>query len=127
MGWWRIQGFYKHIAHDYDNPLAWNHNKVEGKLEYTSLLFAPKRAPQDLYQREGVRGLKLYVQRVFIMDDAEQFLPMYLRFIKGIVDSNDLPLNVSRELLQSGKIVDSMKTALTRRSLDMLTTMAESK
>ena len=121
------QGFYKHIAHDYDNPLAWNHNKVEGKLEYTSLLFAPKRAPQDLYQREGVRGLKLYVQRVFIMDDAEQFLPMYLRFIKGIVDSNDLPLNVSRELLQSGKIVDSMKTALTRRSLDMLTTMAESK
>jgi len=121
------QGFYKHIAHDYDNPLAWNHNKVEGKLEYTSLLFTPKRAPQDLYQREGVRGLKLYVQRVFIMDDAEQFLPMYLRFIKGIVDSNDLPLNVSRELLQSGKIVDSMKTALTRRSLDMLTTMAETK
>ncbi len=121
------QGFYKHIAHDYDNPLAWNHNKVEGKLEYTSLLFAPKRAPQDLYQREGVRGLKLYVQRVFIMDDAEQFLPMYLRFIKGIVDSNDLPLNVSRELLQSGKIIDSMKTALTRRSLDMLTTMAETK
>ncbi len=121
------QGFYKHIAHDYDNPLAWNHNKVEGKLEYTSLLFAPKRAPQDLYQREGVRGLKLYVQRVFIMDDAEQFLPMYLRFIKGIVDSNDLPLNVSRELLQSGKIVDSMKTALTRRALDMLSTMAETK
>ncbi len=121
------QGFYKHIAHDYDNPLAWNHNKVEGKLEYTSLLFAPKRAPQDLYQREGVRGLKLYVQRVFIMDDAEQFLPMYLRFIKGIVDSNDLPLNVSRELLQSGKIIDSMKTALTRRALDMLTTMAETK
>ncbi len=121
------QGFYKHISHDYDNPLAWNHNKVEGKLEYTSLLFVPKRAPQDLYQREGVRGLKLYVQRVFIMDDAEQFLPMYLRFIKGIVDSNDLPLNVSRELLQSGKLMDNMKTALTRRALDMLTTMAESK
>lgn len=121
------QGFYKHIAHDYENPLAWNHNKVEGKLEYTSLLFVPKRAPHDLYQRDGVRGLKLYVQRVFIMDDAEQFLPMYLRFVKGIVDSNDLPLNVSRELLQSGKVIDSMKSALTRRVLDMLTSMAESK
>ncbi|HMU89024.1 MAG TPA: molecular chaperone HtpG, partial [Agitococcus sp.] len=121
------QGFYKHIAHDYENPLAWNHNKVEGKLEYTSLLFVPKRAPHDLYQRDGVRGLKLYVQRVFIMDDAEQFLPMYLRFVKGIVDSNDLPLNVSRELLQSGKVVDSMKSALTRRVLDMLTSMADSK
>ena len=121
------QGFYKHIAHDYENPLAWNHNKVEGKLEYTSLLYVPKRAPHDLYQREGVRGLKLYVQRVFIMDDAEQFLPMYLRFTKGIVDSNDLPLNVSRELLQSGKVIDSMKSALTRRVLDMLANMAESK
>ncbi len=121
------QGFYKHISHDFDNALAWNHNKVEGKLEYTSLLFVPKRAPHDLYQREGVRGLKLYVQRVFIMDDAEQFLPMYLRFIKGIVDSNDLPLNVSRELLQSGKVIDSMKSALTRRILDMLGNMAESK
>ena len=121
------QGFYKHIAHDYENPLAWNHNKVEGKLEYTSLLFVPKRAPHDLYQRDGVRGLKLYVQRVFIMDDAEQFLPMYLRFVKGIVDSNDLPLNVSRELLQSGKVIDSMKSALTRRVLDMLTSMADSK
>ncbi|HQV21763.1 MAG: molecular chaperone HtpG [Moraxellaceae bacterium] len=121
------QGFYKHISHDFDNALAWNHNKVEGKLEYTSLLFVPKRAPHDLYQREGVRGLKLYVQRVFIMDDAEQFLPMYLRFIKGIVDSNDLPLNVSRELLQSGKVIDSMKSALTRRILDMLSNMAESK
>jgi molecular chaperone HtpG len=121
------QGFYKHISHDYENALAWNHNKVEGKLEYTSLLFAPKRAPHDLYQRDGVRGLKLYVQRVFIMDDAEQFLPMYLRFIKGIVDSNDLPLNVSRELLQAGKVVDSMKSALTRRALDMLSSMIETK
>jgi len=121
------QGFYKHISHDYDNALAWNHNKVEGKLEYTSLLFVPKRAPHDLYQRDGVRGLKLYVQRVFIMDDAEQFLPMYLRFVKGIVDSNDLPLNVSRELLQAGKVVDSMKSALTRRALDMLSSMSETK
>lgn len=121
------QGFYKHISHDYENPLSWTHNKVEGNLEYTSLLYVPKRAPQDLYQRDGVRGLKLYVQRVFIMDDAEQFLPLYLRFIKGIVDSNDLPLNVSRELLQSGKVIDSMKSALTRRALDMLAQMAEAK
>ena len=121
------KAFYQHISHDFDEPLAWSHNKVEGNLEYTSLLYLPKRAPQDLYHRDGVRGLKLYVQRVFIMDDAEQFLPMYLRFSKGIVDSNDLPLNVSRELLQSGKVVDSMKSALTRRVLDMLTQMAENK
>ena len=121
------KAFYKHISHDYEDPLAWSHNKVEGNLEYTSLLYVPKRAPQDLYQRDGVRGLKLYVQRVFIMDDAEQFLPMYLRFAKGIVDSNDLPLNVSRELLQSGKLMDNMKSALTRRVLDMLTQMAENK
>ncbi|MDO8330285.1 MAG: molecular chaperone HtpG [Fluviicoccus sp.] len=121
------KAFYQHISHDFDEPLAWSHNKVEGNLEYTSLLYLPKRAPQDLYHRDGVRGLKLYVQRVFIMDDAEQFLPMYLRFAKGIVDSNDLPLNVSRELLQSGKVVDSMKSALTRRVLDMLTQMAENK
>ena len=121
------KAFYQHISHDFDEPLAWSHNKVEGNLEYTSLLYLPKRAPQDLYHRDGVRGLKLYVQRVFIMDDAEQFLPMYLRFAKGIVDSNDLPLNVSRELLQSGKVVDSMKSALTRRVLDMLTQMAEHK
>jgi len=121
------KAFYQHISHDFDEPLSWSHNKVEGNLEYTSLLYIPKRAPQDLYHRDGVRGLKLYVQRVFIMDDAEQFLPMYLRFAKGIVDSNDLPLNVSRELLQSGKVVDSMKSALTRRLLDMLTQMAENK
>lgn len=121
------KAFYQHISHDFEEPLSWSHNKVEGNLEYTSLLYIPKRAPQDLYHRDGVRGLKLYVQRVFIMDDAEQFLPMYLRFAKGIVDSNDLPLNVSRELLQSGKVVDSMKSALTRRLLDMLTQMAENK
>ena len=88
--------FYKSVSHDFEDPLSWSHNKVEGKLEYTSLLCLPKRAPFDLYNREVPRGLKLYVQRVFIMDDAEQFLPLYLRFVKGVVDSNDLPLNVSR-------------------------------
>lgn len=119
------QAFYKHIAHDYENALAWSHNKVEGKLEYTSLLYAPRRAGFDLYQRDAARGLKLYVQRVFIMDDAEQFLPLYLRFIKGVVDSSDLPLNVSRELLQSSEAIDSMKTALTKRVLDMLAKLAD--
>ncbi|MFS2125901.1 molecular chaperone HtpG [Pseudomonas sp. Pseusp97] len=118
------QEFYKHIAHDFENPLTWSHNKVEGKLEYTSLLYVPSRAPFDLYHREAPRGLKLYVQRVFIMDQADQFLPLYLRFVKGVVDSNDLSLNVSREILQSGPIVDSMKSALTKRSLDMLEKLA---
>ncbi len=117
--------FYKHIAHDPADPLAWSHNKVEGKLEYTSLLYTPGRAPFDLYQRDAAKGLKLYVQRVFIMDQAEQFLPLYLRFIKGVVDSNDLPLNVSREILQSGPVIDSMKSALTKRSLDMLEKLAK--
>lgn len=119
--------FYKHIAHDYSDPLAHSHNKVEGKLEYTSLLYVPGRAPYDLYQREAPKGLKLYVQRVFIMDQAEQFLPLYLRFIKGVVDSNDLSLNVSREILQSGPVIDSMKSALTKRSLDMLEKLAADK
>ncbi|OLO08554.1 molecular chaperone HtpG [Salinicola sp. MH3R3-1] len=114
------KAFYKHISHDFSDPLIWSHNKVEGKLEYTSLLYVPERAPFDLYQRDGVRGLKLYVQRVFIMDDAEAFLPLYLRFIKGVLDSRDLPLNVSRELLQKSPQVDSMKSALTKRGLDML-------
>ncbi|MBA54689.1 MAG: molecular chaperone HtpG [Pseudomonadales bacterium] len=112
--------FYKHISHDFEDPISWTHNRVEGKQEYTSLLYIPKRAPFDLYQREASRGLKLYVQRVFIMDDAEQFMPMYLRFMKGILDSNDLPLNVSREILQSNKTVESIKGALTKRSLDMI-------
>ena len=94
--------FYKHVSHDFEDPLAWSHNRVEGRLEYTSLVFIPRRAPFDLWNRESPRGLKLYVQRVFIMDDAEQFLPLYLRFVRGIVDSNDLPLNVSREILQEG-------------------------
>lgn len=119
------QAFYKHISHDYDDALSWSHNKVEGKLEYTSLLYVPGRAPFDLYQRDGARGLKLYVQRVFIRDDAEQFMPLYLRFIKGVVDSSDLPLNVSRELLQSSDVIDSMKSALTKRSLDMLSKLAD--
>lgn len=117
--------FYKHVAHDFDDPLTWSHNKVEGKLEYTSLLYVPGRAPFDLYHREAPRGLKLYVQRVFIMDQADEFLPLYLRFIKGVVDSNDLSLNVSREILQKDPVIDSMKTALTKRALDMLEKMAK--
>ncbi|MFM1895083.1 MAG: hypothetical protein RLZZ385_157 [Pseudomonadota bacterium] len=112
--------FYKHVSHDFEDPLDWSHNKVEGKLEYTSLLYIPARAPFDLWNRDAARGLKLYVQRVFIMDDAEQFLPLYLRFIKGVVDSNDISLNVSREILQKDPTVDSIRTALTKRVLDML-------
>ncbi|MHC8325709.1 molecular chaperone HtpG [Pseudomonas sp. LB1P83] len=119
------QEFYKHIAHDFENPLSWSHNKVEGKLEYSSLLYVPTRAPFDLYQREAPKGLKLYVQRVFVMDQAESFLPLYLRFIKGVVDSNDLSLNVSREILQKDPIIDSMKSALTKRVLDMLEKLAK--
>ncbi|MDH4560992.1 molecular chaperone HtpG [Pseudomonas sp. BN411] len=119
------QEFYKHVAHDFENPLTWSHNKVEGKLEYNSLLYVPARAPFDLYHREAPRGLKLYVQRVFIMDQADQFLPLYLRFIKGVVDSNDLSLNVSREILQKDPVIDSMKSALTKRVLDMLEKLAK--
>lgn len=117
-------GFYKHIAHDFQDPLSWSHNRVEGNLDYTSLLYIPARAPFDLYNREAPRGVKLYVQRVFIMDDAEQFLPLYLRFVKGVVDSNDLSLNVSREILQNDKTVESIRTALTKRVLDMLDKLA---
>jgi molecular chaperone HtpG len=116
--------FYKSVSHDFDDPMTWSHNRVEGKLEYTSLLYLPRRAPFDLYNRESPRGLKLYVQRVFIMDDAEQFLPLYLRFIKGVVDSNDLPLNVSREILQQDERVTTIRNALTKRALGMLETMA---
>ena len=119
------QEFYKHISHDYEEPLDWVHNKVEGKLDYTSLLYIPKRAPYDLYNREMPKGLKLYVQRVFIMDEAEQFLPLYLRFIKGVIDSNDLSLNVSREILQKDRQVESMKSAVTKRVLDLLGKIAE--
>ena len=116
--------FYKHISHDFSEPLSWSHNSVEGKLEYTSMLFIPSKAPFDMYNREMQKGLKLYIKRVFIMDKAEEFLPMYLRFIKGIVDSSDLPLNISREILQKDHVVSSMKSALTKRVLDMLTKMA---
>ena len=117
--------FYKHVSHDHTDPLKWSHNRVEGKLEYTSLLYVPSKAPFDLYNRDMLHGLKLYVQRVYIMDQADEFLPMYLRFIKGVVDSNDLSLNVSREILQKDPVVDSMKTALTKRVLDMLEKMAK--
>ena len=117
--------FYKHVSHDFDEPLSWSHNRVEGKFEYTSLLYLPKRAPFDMWNREMARGLKLYVQRTFIMDDAEQFLPLYLRFVKGVVDSNDLPLNVSREILQQDAAVDSMRSAVTKRVLDMLGKLAK--
>ena len=120
------KAFYKHVSHDFEDPLTWSHNRVEGKLEYTSLLYVPRRAPFDLWNREGSRGLKLYVQRTFIMDEAEQFLPLYLRFVKGVVDSNDLPLNVSREILQQDPSVDSMRSALTKRVLDMLGKLAKS-
>ena len=112
--------FYQYLAHDFTDPLAWSHNKVEGKREYISLLYLPARAPFDLWQREAARGLKLYVRRVFIMDDAEQFLPLYLRFVKGVVDSGDLPLNVSREILQQEPEVEAIRSGLTKRVLDML-------
>ena len=112
--------FYQHLAHDFTDPLAWSHNRVEGKREYTSLLYIPGRAPFDLWQRDAAHGLKLYVRRVFIMDDAEQFLPLYLRFVKGVVDSSDLPLNVSRELLQQEPEVEAIRNGLTKRVLDML-------
>lgn len=116
--------FYKLVSHDFEDPLTWSHNKVEGKLDYTSLLYIPGKAPFDLYHRESPRGLKLYVQRVFIMDEAEQFLPLYLRFVRGVVDSSDLSLNVSREILQKDPTIDSMRSALTKRVLDMIEKMA---
>jgi molecular chaperone HtpG len=118
-------GFYKHVAHDFTEPLAWTHNRVEGKRDYTTLLYVPGRAPFDLWQREAPRGLKLYVRRVFILDDAEQFLPLYLRFVKGVVDSSDLPLNVSRELLQEDAEIEAMRSGITRRVLDLLAKLAK--
>ena len=116
---------YKHIAHDSDEPLTWSHNRVEGKREYTSLLYVPSVAPFDLWNRESPKGVKLYVQRVFITDQATQFLPLYLRFIRGVVDSSELSLNVSRELLQQDEAIAAMRSALTRRALDMLERLAE--
>lgn len=117
--------FYRHVSHDFAEPMSWAHNKVEGKTEYTSLLYIPSKAPFDLWNREQSHGLKLYVQRVFIMDDAEQFMPTYLRFVKGLLDSNDLPLNVSREILQDNKITQSLRTGCTKRVLQMLERMAK--
>ncbi|WP_299269743.1 molecular chaperone HtpG [uncultured Psychrosphaera sp.] len=119
------QEFYKHISHDFDDPMTWAHNKVEGKSEYTSLLYIPKKAPFDLWNRDKQHGLKLYVQRVFIMDDAEQFMPTYLRFVKGLVDSNDLPLNVSREILQDNKVTQTLRKGCTSRVLKMLDRMGK--
>lgn len=117
--------FYKHISHDYADPLTWSHNRVEGKQEYTSLLYIPSQAPFDMWNREQRHGLKLYVQRVFIMDDAEQFMPNYLRFVRGVLDSNDLPLNVSREILQDSALTRSLRSALTKRVLQMLEKLAK--
>lgn len=116
--------FYKHISHDFADPLLWQHNKVEGNQEYTNLLYVPSKAPWDLFNREQKHGLKLYVQRVFIMDDAEVFMPNYLRFMRGLLDSNDLPLNVSREILQDNKTTAALRKALTKRSLQMLEKLA---
>lgn len=118
------QEFYKHVSHDFADPLVWSHNKVEGKNDYTSLLYIPAKAPWDMYNRDHKHGLKLYVQRVFIMDDAEQFMPSYLRFVRGLIDSNDLPLNVSREILQDNKVTQSLRNACTKRVLTMLERMA---
>lgn len=123
----QYQSFYKHVAHDYENPLAWSHAKVEGRQEYTELLYIPKRAPFDLYERERKHGIKLYVRRVFIMEDAEKLLPQYLRFIRGIIDSTDLPLNVSRELLQHSKDIDTIKAGCTKKILDLLQDLAQNK
>ncbi|MCK3668502.1 molecular chaperone HtpG [Photorhabdus noenieputensis] len=117
--------FYKHISHDFSDPLIWSHNRVEGKQEYTSMLYIPSQAPWDMWNREHKHGLKLYVQRVFIMDDAEQFMPNYLRFVRGLIDSNDLPLNVSREILQDNSITRNLRNALTKRALQMLDKLAK--
>jgi len=119
------QEFYKHVAHDFENPLAWTHNRVEGKYEYSSLLYIPARAPFDLWDREQRHGIKLYVRRVFIMDDAEQLMPNYLRFVRGVIDSNDLPLNVSREILQHNKVIDSIRAGSVKKVLGLLEGMAK--
>ncbi|WP_170324330.1 molecular chaperone HtpG [Budvicia diplopodorum] len=117
--------FYKHVSHDFSDPLAWSHNRVEGKQEYTSLLYIPSQAPWDMWNRDHKHGLKLYVQRVFIMDDAEQFMPNYLRFVRGLIDSNDLPLNVSREILQDNRVTQGLRNACTKRVLQMLEKLAK--
>ncbi|UVK79105.1 MAG: chaperone protein HtpG [Sodalis sp. Ffu] len=119
------KAFYKHLSHDFNDPLQWSHNHVEGKQEYTSLLYIPTQAPCDIWERDRKHGLKLYVQRVFIMDNAEQFIPNYLRFVKGLIDSNDLPLNISREILQDSRLTQNLKGALTKRALSMLEKLAK--
>lgn len=119
------KAFYEHLSHDYNEPLIWSHNRVEGKQEYTSLLYIPSKAPWDMWNRDHKHGLKLYVQRVFIMDDAEQFMPNYLRFVKGLIDSNDLPLNVSREILQDSKVTQNLRNACSKRVLQMLEKLAK--
>jgi molecular chaperone HtpG len=121
----QYEEFYKHVAHDFEKPLAWSHNRVEGKQEYISLLYVPGRAPFDLYDRERRHGIKLYVKRVFIMDDAEQLMPQYLRFVRGVIDSSDLPLNVSREILQHSKEIDGIKAGSVKKVLGLLEDMAE--
>ncbi|MCG5495830.1 molecular chaperone HtpG [Ectothiorhodospira variabilis] len=117
--------FYKHVAHDFEEPLTWTHNRVEGRQEYTSLLYIPKRAPFDLWDRDRRHGIKLYVQRVFIMDDAEQLMPTYLRFVRGVVDSNDLPLNISREILQNNRLIDGIRSGSVKKVLGLLEDLAK--
>ncbi len=117
--------FYKHVGHDFQDPLVWTHNKVEGKQEYTTLLYVPSKAPFDLFDREQMHGIKLYVQRVFIMDDAEHLMPRYLRFVRGVVDSNDLPLNISREILQNNKLIDGIRAGSVKKVLSLLEEMAK--
>ncbi len=119
------RAFYKHVAHDFEDPLAWTHNRVEGRQEYTTLLYIPRRAPFDLWDRERRHGIKLYVRRVFIMDDAEQLMPGYLRFVRGVVDSNDLPLNISREILQNNRLIDGMRAGSVKKVLGLLEEMAK--
>ena len=119
------KAFYKHVAHDYEDPIDWSHNRVEGTTEYTSLLYIPARAPFDLYDRESKHGVKLYVQRVFIMEDAEKLMPRYMRFVRGLIDSNDLPLNVSREILQGSKVIDNIRSGSVKKVLSMLEKIAK--
>jgi molecular chaperone HtpG len=121
------QEFYKHVSHDFENPLAWSHNRVEGNQEYISLLYVPSKAPLDLYDRERSQGIKLYVKRVFILEDAEKLMPQYLRFVRGVIDSADLPLNVSREILQHSKDIDAIKAASVKKVLGLLEDLAENK
>ena len=121
----QYQEFYRHVSHDFGEPLAWTHSRVEGRTEYTQLLYLPARAPFDLWDRNQRHGIKLYVRRVFIMDDAEQLMPPYLRFVRGVIDSNDLPLNVSREILQESRDVKAIREGSTKRVLSLLEDLAE--